>query len=356
MKKDNELCSYKSNRLIQDYVWNLKQYELKLFEFLCCCYDTKYYDGEKNEITVSLSDLSKECNVPEMLNGGTYYIRFKSALKKLADTSIWVLEGNKEILIRMINKIIIEKKKGLVICQMSEDYENSMQKHITGNAFVELKIINSFSSKYSINLYNLIRSWDGKEEVVFSIDYLRKKLLLTAKTYNNITQFTKVIDNAVEEINDYSPLKVSYERRKEKGVISDFVFYIDKDTEDITVSIDIVNKQIDYERLKEEFMNNDYIKEMRDIIYEIMSDEDTKEISILQGKKTIKQLKSTFEFLRYNNICAIYYRINDMVCSSNGSCIQNLKQYLITALYNEGLQAKEYEEYKNNLSKAGVEI
>ena len=45
-----------------------------------------------------------------------------------------------------------------------------------------------------------------------------------------------------------------------------------------------------------------------------------------------------------------------MVCSSNGSCIQNLKQYLITALYNEGLQAKEYEEYKNNLSKAGVEI
>lgn len=95
---------------------------------------------------------------------------------------------------------------------------------------------------------------------------------------------------------------------------------------------------------------------MRDIIYEIMSDEDTKEISILQGKKTIKQLKSTFEFLRYNNICAIYYRINDMVCSSNGSYIQNLKQYLITALYNEGLQAKEYEEYKNNLSKAGVEI
>lgn len=349
MKKDNELYSYKSNRLIQDYVWNLKQYELKIFEFLCCCYQTEYYNEAKNEITVSLSDLAKESKNPQMLKEGSYYIRFKNALKKLADTSIWVEESNTETLIRMINKIIINKNKGQVICQMSEDYKNSMKKHLSGNAFVELKIINSFSSKYSINLYNLIRSWDGKDEISLSIDYLRKKLLLNAKTYNNITQLTRVIDNAVEEINDYSPLKVSFERRKENGVISAFVFHIYRSAKNMVISIDTVNKQIEYERLQEDFIDNDYIEEMRNIIYEVLADEEPKEINIAQTKKALQQVKTAFEFLRYNNIRTVYYRINEMVCINNGSYIKNMKQYLTTALYYEGLQAKEFEEYKASI-------
>ena len=235
MRKDNELVSNKSNVLIQNYAWKLKQYELKIFELLCCCYNTKYYDAQRNIIRISLNDFASELHDDTLLEGGYYYKQFKTALKKLSDTSVWVVKEEKiEHLLRIVNTYDIIPKDSVVVCYMSDDYKEHMEKHPLGNAFVELKIINAMTSKYSINLYNLMRSWNGKDIVVFDVEYLKEKLQCTSSTYDNICKLKNIINKAVNEINSLSSLEVSYDCQKQGKKIAGFRFYIDNKDEEFT--------------------------------------------------------------------------------------------------------------------------
>ena len=203
MKKNNEMVSYKSNDLIQNYAWDLKQFEIDVFEFLCCCYNTEYYNSEKNIIKFSLKDFAKECNESVILDGGIYYKKIKSALKKISDQSLWVLnENNDEELLRMMIKPIIKKNHSDIICIMSDDYKKHMEKHKNGNAFLELKILRTMPSKYSKNLYNIIRAWNGKDKLILSIDYLKRKLKMPESYYENVGKIKQVFTKAVDEYNN----------------------------------------------------------------------------------------------------------------------------------------------------------
>jgi plasmid replication initiation protein len=64
-------------------------------------------------------------------------------------------------------------------------------------------------SKYSIRIYEILKSYENLSEYTFEIDTLKK--MLHAEKYEMYKDFrVKVIDAAVKEINDFGDISISY--------------------------------------------------------------------------------------------------------------------------------------------------
>ena len=121
------------------------------------------------------------------------------------------------------------------------------------------KYSGKMQSKFSIYLYELLKSWEKVSEKEFEIDYLKEKLGAVQKSYNMFGKFRQgVLDVAVDEINKLTDLSVTYTTKhaKTKGhkVIA-VVFSIKKkkkeiyeiDLEEDQLSINNYNDVIDIE-------------------------------------------------------------------------------------------------------------
>lgn len=108
----------KNEKIILNFSKQLNECELKVFNFMCFCYYTDYYDEKENKINIFLK--------PEITKDKSKYINLRHILKEISDAHIIIREGKYEIRTRFINKIIIEQEKNLIICQMSDFYKEYM--------------------------------------------------------------------------------------------------------------------------------------------------------------------------------------------------------------------------------------
>jgi len=80
------------------------------------------------------------------------------------------------------------------------------------------------SSAYAIRLYELLIQWREKGERTVEIDWLRESLQLAGK-YSSIRDFKRwVLEPAVAQINEHSPLWVKWEQRKTGRRVTHLVF------------------------------------------------------------------------------------------------------------------------------------
>lgn len=217
--RQDELYSNKSNQMIQNYAWALKEKQLKIMELLCSCYMTNYYNEEENTVTVGLSDFMRELGSTTKGVNAKEYQLFRDTLKKLSDYSIIGIGFNgRERLIRIINTFEYIPETNQIKCFMSQDYRESMKLQPKGNTRIEFRTICSMESRYSIKLYNLLRSWQGKGEVYFDLVYLKELLSVTAKSYDNFAKFRQaVLDVAIKEINQKTSMEVTYKGLPAQG-------------------------------------------------------------------------------------------------------------------------------------------
>ena len=84
------------------------------------------------------------------------------------------------------------------------------------------------NSAYSVRLYELLVQWKtAKKTPVFNIEVFREQLGVEPTEYNRIYDFKKnVVDLAVNEINQKTDLKVSYEQKKKGRKIVGFEFAV----------------------------------------------------------------------------------------------------------------------------------
>lgn len=96
----------------------------------------------------------------------------------------------------------------------------------------ELANILAMKSKYSIRLYELLKSESYKGSVSFEVEKLRNIMFIEA--YPNYKEFKRnVIDKAINEINLYTDLNIEYEPQKTGRKICSILFHITKkDTKD----------------------------------------------------------------------------------------------------------------------------
>lgn len=201
----------KANELIQKSRFSLSVQQQKIVLYLIS--QINAYDTEFKLYEFSIQDYCKVCGID--YQSGQNYQAIKTSIKEIADKSIWVeKENGEETLLRWIEKPYVNKKSGVIRIRLDEDmkpYLLQLKKNFTQ---YELLWTLHFNSKYSVRLYELIKSIHFKElesyTRQYSLDELRK--LLDAETYTTYQTFkTRVLIPAVNEINSYSDKNLSYE-------------------------------------------------------------------------------------------------------------------------------------------------
>lgn len=208
----------KGNDLIQKSRFNLSLLQHKIVLYLIS--QITPYDEEFRKYEFSISEFCKICGMDE--TSGKNYKNLKDSIKEIADQSVWVDMGDgKETLIRWIEKPYINKQKGTVQIRLDEDLKPYLLQLKSNYTQYEWLWTLRFHSKYSYRLFDLVNSIHYHDletyERTYTLEELRKQLGLDVdktkkqklyKTYNAFK--TRVLDPAVEEINQYTNKNVSY--------------------------------------------------------------------------------------------------------------------------------------------------
>lgn len=205
----------KANELIQKSRFSLSTQQQKIVLFLISRINP--WDEDFKVYKFSIAEFSRVCGISRL--GGKDYAELKAAIKEIADKSLWVrLENGKETLLRWIEKPYIDEGKGTVEIRLDKDMKPYLLQLRENFTDYELIYTLRFRSKYSIRLYELIRSvqyHDLKEaRCRFSVGQLKR--LLDAEEYGEYRDFKRrVLNTAVNEVNRYSDRDVQYTELKQ---------------------------------------------------------------------------------------------------------------------------------------------
>lgn len=232
----------KSNEIIQRARYDLTITELKTFAFILS--KIKPNDKENQEYVISIKDFCLVCGI-DHTNGGNYQ-HVKKALKSLRDKSFWLADKDgKETLVGWLAKARIDKRSGKVTVRLDED----IQKHVLGlyNNYTQYSLLYTLpmKSSYSFRIYEHLKSHAFKKVYTFDLDDLKQKI--GAAVYTNFKDFRKkVLEVAVEEINEYTDLEVSWEPITKGKKVIQLKFEIkQRDSWGQFVNISKDNKQLD---------------------------------------------------------------------------------------------------------------
>ena len=175
-------------------------------------------------------DIKTFCEVCGLGKGSTdnCYPQVKAAVDKLARRVMWLYDDStkSETTVRYIDRVTMYKRSGRIRITFDPMLEPYLI-NLAGNYFqFSYHNILAMSSKYSIQLYKLLKSYYFRcPSLRISIDEL--KASLDATKYVKISHVKeKVIEPALHDINAYSDLSVTVEYEKTGRSIAHVIFTI----------------------------------------------------------------------------------------------------------------------------------
>lgn len=160
----------------------------------------------------------------EKLTGREWnYHRLGPAVTSLVGRNFHIENGDSWLKVTMLASAEYLKGQGIIELEVSEKlrpYLIDLKNNFTS---FKLQSVLSLSSKYAKRVYELASQWkDIGETKIYSLDEFKYMLALKDPTgkakeqYEQISNFKKfVLDIAVEQINEHTDLRVSYELLKE---------------------------------------------------------------------------------------------------------------------------------------------
>lgn len=215
----------KSNQLIQ----NLKNKtgHLSLQEQRLILYLIAQVKPDDTEFAIFDLSCQEFCNVCGITCNGTNYDNIKKTIQKLADKSFWIDTGRKgesQDLVRWVSDATVAQR-GRVTIQIHPKLKPFLLHLKELYTSYRLEYILPMKSRYSITLYELLRSYANIETYTFDVEEL--KMFLGAEKYERWADFQrKVLDIAMREINDLSDLEVDYQIIKESRRFAKLRFQI----------------------------------------------------------------------------------------------------------------------------------
>ena len=206
----------KSNDLIQKsrYSFNLEAQRIILFAIS----KIKPQDTVNEWYEFSVSDICHACGIID--NSGANYILIKNYLKELRDKSWYIdMPDGTSTTVSWLDKVKINQGSGTVQVRFDEDLSNYLFDLRRRYTQYKLDTVLCFKSKYSIRLYELMKSYlmrdtlinNAEKDIDFALDDLKKRL--DAETYDRYADFKrKVLATAIREINRFSDdMAIAYE-------------------------------------------------------------------------------------------------------------------------------------------------
>lgn len=216
----------KANDLIQKSRFNLSLQQQKIVLYLIS--QITPHDDEFQLYDFNIPEFCRVCGID--FSSGKNYQDLKDAVKEIRDKSIWVtLADGRETTLAWIEKPYIDPGSGVIQIRLDEDMKPYLLQLKQNFTSYEILWTLHFKSKYTIRLYELIKSIHFHDMAPytreFSLEELKK--LLGAETYKTYQTFKeRVLIRTVQEINNYSDKNVSYEVIKSGRAVSKIRFMI----------------------------------------------------------------------------------------------------------------------------------
>nr|WP_218949950.1 replication initiation protein RepM [Acinetobacter sp. YH12219] len=164
----------------------------------------------------------------------TAYRDLKEGINRLYERSINLSIDDKSIKMRWVQEIQFLDSQSVIGIRFSKPilpFISNLSREFTKYALSDIAGINS---GYGIRIYELLVQYRqiGKREI--SVESLRTMLEL-GKKYPLFADFKKrVIDTAIDQINEYSPLKVTFEQKKTGRKVTHIIFSFKEKSKSIT--------------------------------------------------------------------------------------------------------------------------
>lgn len=224
----------KANELIQRSRYNdLSTVQQKIVLYLIS--QISPYDEDFKLYQFSTQTFCRVCGLDA--TSGKNYNDLKEALKGIADKSIWIaLPDGRETLLRWIEKPYIDQGSGTIAIKMDADMKPYLLQLKSNYTQYELIYTLHFRSRYTIRLYELLKSchYNEQEEYTrrFELDELRRIMGAEAETYQAYKAFKQqLLTRTIKEINQYSDKTVSFTEIKQGRRVAAIEFTIE--TKDI---------------------------------------------------------------------------------------------------------------------------
>ena len=224
---ERDLYVVKANELIQKSRFDLSLQQQKIVLYLIS--KLHYLDEDFKLYEFKIQDFCRICGI-DYANGKNY-LDLKKSIKAIADKSVYVkIDDETETLVRWIDKPYINKGKGIIKIKLDNDMKPFLLQLKKQYTQYELIYTLNSQSKYTIRLYELIKSihfnelkpYSSKE---YSVEEL--KTLLGAEIYANTKDFnSRALNVAVKEINEKSDKNILVEQIKEGRTITHFKFIV----------------------------------------------------------------------------------------------------------------------------------
>lgn len=173
----------------------------------------------------------------------TAYRDLKEGINRLYERSINLSVDDKSIKMRWVQEVQFLDSQSVIGIRFSKPilpFISNLSREFTKYALSDIAGINS---GYGIRIYELLVQYRqiGKREI--SVDNLRTMLEL-GKKYPLFADFKKrVIDTAVDQINEYSPLRVTYEQKKTGRKVTHITFSFKEKTRSISQESKDISKE-----------------------------------------------------------------------------------------------------------------
>lgn len=215
-KLDDQGMIWKSNALVE------ASYRLTIAEqriMLACISQVKRNKPVTDDIlySVTASDFSS-------LSGSdtnTSYEELEKAALRLKRREVWIKEkpnggGEYEqtLVTSWVQSIRYIKHEGRVELRFAKDmlpYLSEFARQFTTYA---LRDVAKMTSAHAIRLYEMLMQWKSQGQCIISVQDLKSSMMLEDK-YSLMADFRRwVIEPAVKQINEYTPVKVTWETKK----------------------------------------------------------------------------------------------------------------------------------------------
>ena len=161
----------------------------------------------------------------------TAYKVLKDACKNLFERRFsyqkLTAKGNLEnVMSRWVQRVSYVENEALVRIRFSDDVVpliTNLEKHFTS---YELKQVSSLTSAYAIRLYELLIAWRSTGKVsMLETKELRSRLGVLDTEHQRMESFKRrVLEPAIQQINDHTDIKAEYEQHKRGRSIIGFSF------------------------------------------------------------------------------------------------------------------------------------